>query len=55
MIEEVEGLRVKLRVARDAHTRDGQNLERLERSIALVESEIAETSTVIGASPSKGR
>jgi hypothetical protein len=52
LIEEVEGLRVKLKVARDAHTRDGHNLERLGRSIALVEREIAETSTVIGAGPS---
>lgn len=55
LIEELEDLRVKLSVARNAHTRDGKNLERLERSIALIESEIAETSKLIGLSPSKRR
>ena len=38
---ELDGMRATVRTARDAHTRDSERLDRLERSIRLVEDEIA--------------
>ncbi|MDP9163946.1 MAG: hypothetical protein M3N06_07625 [Pseudomonadota bacterium] len=47
-IAEADRLRAKLKIARDGHTRDGEKLARLERTIAVLDREIAETARVIG-------
>lgn len=48
LIAEANHLRAKLKVARDGHTRQGETLARLERTIAVLDSEIAETARDIG-------
>ena len=48
LVDEVEDLRVKLSLARDARTRDEATIERLERSIILIEKAIGKTKGVIG-------
>ena len=53
LIAEADHLRVKHGIARVAHTSRGATLERLERTIAMIDREIAETSKVVGARPSK--
>ena len=41
LTDELNDLRVKLKTAREAHTRDAERLARLERSVSFVEEEIA--------------
>jgi hypothetical protein len=55
LVTEADHLRAKLSIARNAHTSRGETLDRLERTIAMLDREIAETSRVIGAKPSKRR
>lgn len=55
LIAEADRLRAKLQIARDGHTKDGETVERLERTIAVLDREIAETSRAIGGGPSKRR
>jgi hypothetical protein len=40
LLSEVESLRAKVELTRNARTRDGAELERLERTTALVERQI---------------
>ena len=46
---ELDGMRATVRTARDAHTRDAERLDRLERNIRLVEGEIAKALQEAGA------
>jgi outer membrane murein-binding lipoprotein Lpp len=46
---ELDGMRATVKIARDAHTRDAERLDRLERSISLVEREIAKALQEAGA------
>ena len=48
---ELDDMRATLRTARDGHTRDAERLDRLDRTISLVESEIAKALQEAGADP----